>query len=135
MSLLFETVRVVNGLPQHLEWHKARMNLARQEIWNLSIPIALESEINTPAEFSSGVVRCNIYYGPEIREISYKKYQKRIIRSLKLVTDYPGDYHLKYTDRSMLESYFALRGRCDDIIILKYGLITDTSISNIVFSV
>ena len=33
MSLLFETIRVKNGLPQHLVWHEARMNHARKEVW------------------------------------------------------------------------------------------------------
>ena len=134
MSLLFETIRVVNGLPQHLEWHEARMNLARQEVWKLNTPLSLESEFRTPVEFSAGVVRCNIYYGPGIQEISYKKYEKRMIRSLKLVADFQGDYHLKFTERSMLESCFSLRGACDDILIVKDGLITDTSVSNIIFS-
>ena len=133
MSLLFETIRIINGIPQHLVWHEARMNLSRQEMWKSSVPLILGPEIKIPQDFSTGVVRCNIYYGPEMQEISFKKIQKRIIHSLKLVKGDPGDYHLKYTDRSMLDSIFALRCACDDIIIVKDGLITDTSISNLIF--
>jgi 4-amino-4-deoxychorismate lyase len=43
------------------------------------------------------------------------------------------DYHVKFFDRSRLESLYALRGDCDDIIIVKNGLVTDTSMSNLIF--
>ena len=43
------------------------------------------------------------------------------------------DYHLKYSDRSLLDSLFMLRGGSDDVIIVKNGLITDTLISNLIF--
>ena len=133
MSLLFETIRIVNGVPQNLVWHETRMNLAREEVWKSVSPLIPGMEIKVPPEFSTGLVRCNIYYGMEIQEVSFKKYKKHIIRSLKLVNGFPGDYHLKYTDRSLLESCFALRGTSDEVIIIKDGFITDTSVSNLIF--
>jgi 4-amino-4-deoxychorismate lyase len=133
MCRLFETIRIVNGLPQHLSWHEIRMNHARNEIWAATRLPALAPEINVPAAFAKGIVRCNIVYGPDIEEVSYKHYEKRSIGSLKLVVCSSIDYPVKYTDRSVLDSLFALRGTCDEIIIVKNGLITDTSMSNIIF--
>jgi len=133
MCPLFETIRIESGLPKHLFWHECRMNRARLEIWKKKSPVSLSETIHVPEGFTTGLVRCNIYYGPEIREIVFKKYEKRIIRSLKLVNGGDIDYHLKYGDRSILESLFALRGDCDEILIVKNGFITDTSVSNIIF--
>jgi 4-amino-4-deoxychorismate lyase len=133
MSLLFETIRVFNGVPQHLVWHEGRMNCARMELWEASNPLFLEPEISVPEEFSAGSVRCNIYYGPEIGQVSFTKYEKRAVRSLKRVNCDEIDYHLKYSDRAPLETLFLLRGNCDEIIIVKNGLITDTSMSNLIF--
>jgi 4-amino-4-deoxychorismate lyase len=134
MSLLFETIKVVNGLPRNLGWHEERMNRAREEVWQSADLLALGQEITVPLEYSTGVVRCNVHYGPEIHRISFATYKKRIIRSLKMVSCPDGDYHLKYTDRSFPESVFALRGTSDEVIIVKNGMITDSSISNLIFS-
>jgi 4-amino-4-deoxychorismate lyase len=133
MCRLFETIRVMNGAPLHLSWHEERMNAARREFWPSEVPLPLEPEIVVPPEYLTGLVRCNIHYGRNIRQVSFKKYEKRIVRTLKMVHCQDIDYHVKYTDRSLLESLFSLRGNCDEIIIVKSGLITDTSMSNLVF--
>jgi 4-amino-4-deoxychorismate lyase len=133
MCRLFETVRIVNGVPQHLLWHEKRMAKARQELWGCVAPLPLEPRIRVPYEFSTGVVRCNIIYGPDVKEVKFQPYIRRIIRSLKLVNCSSIDYHVKYADRSMLESLLALRGSCDEVILVNDGLITDTSMSNLVF--
>ncbi|MCX6269085.1 MAG: aminotransferase class IV [Bacteroidetes bacterium] len=109
------------------------MNLARQEIWKSSVPLIPGPEIKVPSEFSAGVVRCNIYYDREINHVSFKMYDKHIIRSLKMVNCGDIDYHLKYADRSLLESLFRLRETSDEIMIVKDGLLTDTSMSNLIF--
>jgi 4-amino-4-deoxychorismate lyase len=42
-------------------------------------------------------------------------------------------YSLKFTDRSQINGLLKQKGDYDDILIVKNGFITDTSISNIVF--
>ena len=76
MCLLFETIRLENGVPRHLDWHEQRMNRSRREIWHADDPVILGSLIIVPDEFSAGLVRCNIRYGPGIRRITFKHYQK-----------------------------------------------------------
>ena len=134
MSLLFETILIQNGVPQHLAWHEQRMMLARKELWNNRTPVELGKLLFVPPEFSSGFVKCNIHYGPDIEQVRFSKYDKRLVRSLKLVDCSGIDYHLKYTDRSALDSLFALRENCDDIIIVINGFLTDSSMSNLIFS-
>ncbi len=133
MCRLFETIRIENGIPQHLLWHERRMDRAIQECWPGSIPVKLAGLIHVPPEYSTGTFRCNIQYGPEITDIVFKAYDKRMIRSLKLVICDTIDYHLKFKNRNLLESLLAQRGACDDILIVKNGFISDTSMSNIIF--
>lgn len=133
MSLLFETIRISDGIPQFLEWHEKRMILARKETWKIKDPVNLKEVIFTGTDLSNGVVRCNVIYGPDIRKIYLKRYIKRPIRSLKLITCDTIDYHLKFRDRSVLDQLLEQRGSADDIIIVKEGYITDTSVSNLIF--
>jgi 4-amino-4-deoxychorismate lyase len=77
--------------------------------------------------------KCKVSYSSSINEIEIIPYQKRIIKSLRLVKDNTISYDHKYSDRSHLLELLAKRGDCDDILIVKNGYITDTSFSNIVF--
>ena len=71
-------------------------------------------------------------YGAEgIEQVEYIPYVMRCIQSLQIVTDDAIDYSYKSTDRSALNALLAQRGNCDDIIIVKNGLVTDTSFTNI----
>lgn len=133
MYLLFETVRIENEKPRYIEWHLERMNRSVHEIWGKGLKTFTEADIRVPDKLPSGVIRCNITYGPDIRKATFTTYKKRVIRSLKLIPCDLIDYHLKFSDRKILESLFALRGTEDEVLIVEGGFITDTSISNIIF--
>lgn len=66
-------------------------------------------------------------------DVAYHEYKKREINSLKLVYDDEIEYSLKSTCRDKLDALFAQRGECDDVLIVKNSLITDTTIANIAF--
>lgn len=70
-------------------------------------------------------------YGESIKEITYSRYHRKSIKSLKLVSDNSIDYHCKFQDRSHINDLYAQRGDCDDIIIVKDGMLTDCSYSNL----
>ena len=133
MCRLFETIRIVDGVPVNMPWHRERMRLAGNELRGGDQEGLADVEIVVPQEFSMGLVRCNVHFDIDKVKISFSVYYKRPIRSLKLVYCDTLDYHLKYTDRSALDSLFLLREKSDDIIIVKNGLIADTSMSNLVF--
>lgn len=60
-------------------------------------------------------------------------HQPRIIESLKLVYDDAISYLHKFEDRSQLDKDFEQRGECDDVLIVKNGMVTDSWQANIVF--
>ena len=58
-------------------------------------------------------------------------YQMRMVASLRLVTSDKIDYSYKRTNREELNELFGRKGNADDILIVKDGYLTDTSIANI----
>jgi len=133
MCRLFETIRITDGIPQYLQLHENRMNRARKKIWK-SVPlISLEQRIIVPSSFSKGTIRCKIIYGKEIESIDFSLYHRKRIESLILVFSDTIDYPDKNLDRSPLENLVCLKEKCDEIIIVKNGFITDSSLANLIF--
>ena len=50
---------------------------------------------------------------------------------MKLIYDDDISYKYKSTNRDKINELFVKKGKCDDILIIKGGFITDTSIANI----
>lgn len=133
MSLLIETIRINDGIPMNLEYHNQRMVRSISDLFGISSEFDLRSIIKVPDAAASGVIKCRIEYDTQITKIEYKPYLIRPVKSLRLVTDNDIGYRYKFTDRGRLESLFEKRGDCDDILIIKNGLVTDTFYANIVF--
>lgn len=55
----------------------------------------------------------------------------RPVHSLRLICADDVDYTYKSSDREALNRLFAQRGEQDDVLIVRHGQLTDTSIANI----
>jgi len=133
MYPLFETIRISDGAIDHLRWHEERMVRSRKELWDIDAPVHLTKIIAVPEKFHNGIVRCNIQYGPGSGPVLFQPFIKTPVRNLKLIECDYIDYHLKYQDRLLLNELLSKKEDCDEIIIVKDGLITDTSMSNLIF--
>jgi 4-amino-4-deoxychorismate lyase len=133
MSLLFETIRIQDGVIYNLLHHNQRMYQSRKLLLGLTDFIDLINYIKIPVTFSKGKFKCKVVYQTEIEHISFEPYLPRTINSLRLVDDNSICYKHKFSDRKQLDELSIKRGNYDEILIVKNGLITDTSFSNIVF--
>lgn len=133
MSLLLETIKIENGKPCLLPWHQKRFDEARSLLFGTCPPINLSELIRVPAHCQSGIFRCRIEYSRQIEKTEFLPFLPRTFQSLRLVTGNHINYALKYADRSALNQLLAQRGECDEIIIVKNGLLTDCTIGNLVF--
>lgn len=79
----------------------------------------------------AGIHKCRVLYGREIEEITYAPYQMREVSSLRLIAADAVDYTYKSTNRDELNALYARRGVADDVLIVKNGYLTDTSIANV----
>ena len=66
-----------------------------------------------------------------MQEITVSPYQMRRVNSFKLVVCDDIEYSFKGVNRDRLNALRNMKGDADEIIIVKHGLLTDTSYSNI----
>lgn len=123
-----ETIKVDDGIYYHLSYHQNRYECVLNA-FNIKNIQKLETYLDAPKK---GLYRCRLIYNQyKIIDVEYIEYKKREIKSLKLVYDDEIDYSCKYLERKDINNLFSLRGDCDDILIVKNGFITDTSIANV----
>jgi len=132
MFPLFETIRIENGMVQNLKWHHLRLEHTFQAIYSTKCPFNLESII-TPNEFCNGLVKLRFLYNKTDSICDFSHYDSKKIETLKLVNDDSLFYDFKFTNRNKFISLYKLKQNKDDILIVKKGFITDTSIANIAF--
>ncbi len=133
MSPLIETIRLNDGAFFNLEYHQQRMNVAFQNLFPKASLPDLDQLIQTHPFPDKGLYKTRIIYNCESIKIEYQPYQRRNIDSLQIVIDDRIDYSFKWEDRKSLSELLKNKGTADEILIVKDGLITDTSYSNIVF--
>ena len=130
MCRFIETLCISNGEVRNLPYHDKRLNDTRTHFWKDSQPIRLEDYIKPTS--TAGKVKVRVEYGERgIEEINYSPYNLRQVQSVALLRSDSIDYTYKSTNREAINRLFALRGSYDDILIVKQGLLTDTSIANI----
>ena len=132
MCLLLETIKIAQGKALNLPLHEARMQRARSSLFNVQEPIVLEEWISLPPEMNDSVFRCRVIYDTAIREIQYLPHHPVGINTLLLTMADTLEYQHKYVDRYALNA-LVQKDKADDVLIVKNGLITDTSMANIVF--
>lgn len=130
MSLLLETIQCKDGVLQNIEYHNSRMNRSINELFQVNLAIDLSRVISPPEDSLSGIYRCRVVYSTQIESIEFIPYTPRSISSLKIINS-SINYRHKFADRRGIDALFAIRGDCDDILIVKDGVLTDTSFSNI----
>lgn len=133
MCLLIETIKVFDKKLFNINFHNQRFNKTRTELFNSNNFININDVIKFPDNLDKGLYKCRILYNEKIRNVEFFPYQMKNIKSLKIVFSDNIDYSYKYNDRKEINNLYAKRGNCDDILIVKNSIITDTSFCNIVF--
>jgi 4-amino-4-deoxychorismate lyase len=133
MSLLVETIKIENGKLLNISYHNERMIRTLYMIFGIRKELSLENIINVPESASTGVFKCRVIYNDKSLEIEFIPYIQRNVTSLRIIESDGICYPYKYTDRTKINSLFEMREDCDDIIIVKNGMVTDSSYSNLVF--
>lgn len=145
MFRYFETIRIENGIPMNVKYHQERLLRTltnNNHLTNKGITVLQLEELlkNIPDYAVAGIFKCRIQYmlpytdNADISyQITFEPYEQRQIHRLKIVVDDIIEYPFKYTDRTPLDALVGLKGDCDDILIIKNGCVTDTSIANIIF--
>ena len=133
MSLLLESIKLLDGEYHNLFYHEQRMSRSLKILCGTQGYVDLEEFLQNVDKPKQGLFKCRIVYDDTSREIEFIPYQYKSIASLRVIEHDRISYEFKYADRKTLNRLFELRKNCDDILIVKRGLVTDSSSSNVVF--
>ena len=129
LPLLLETIKIEDGKIDNLSYHQKRLTKSQKELYGVE-NIELKKHISAP---TNGLYRCRILYDKKLHNIEYIPYTPKNIVSLKMVNS-DIEYAYKYANRDSIDTLLKqIKGSYDEIIIVKDGYITDTSIANIAF--
>jgi 4-amino-4-deoxychorismate lyase len=128
-NTFLETIACKDGKPLHLGYHQRRLNSTLEKL-NITTTYDLSLLITPP---NNGTYRCRFIYDSTHFTVEYHSYVQKLPSSLRLITDNTINYSLKSTNRTSLDLLFTQRNGCDDVLIVKNGFVTDTTIANIAF--
>ena len=133
MSLLLESIKLVDGQFQNLFYHEQRVNRSLEMLCGVEDPLDLEAFLKNVQIPTTGLYKCRLIYDERMREVEFIPYTIKPISSIRIVEHDRINYEFKYADRKTIDRLYELRNGCDDILIVKKGMVTDSSYCNIVF--
>lgn len=133
MSLLIESIKLLDGKFYNLSYHESRMRRSLDALFDSSGPADLERLIRNREVPARGFYKCRIVYDNASMDVTFTPYEARTVRQVKVVEDNDITYSFKFADRERINRLFALRGNCDDVLIIRREKVTDCSYSNVAF--
>ncbi|MEA3512895.1 MAG: aminotransferase class IV [Campylobacterota bacterium] len=119
----FETIKCNDYEIYNIDFHKKRVANT------IGLNINLDEYIYP---IDDKLYKCKVTYTKNgISDIKYDLYTPKDISSLKIIYDDNISYKYKYTNRNHINNLYDKKDNADDIIIIKNGFVTDTSIANI----
>jgi 4-amino-4-deoxychorismate lyase len=133
MFQLIESIRLEAGTFLRLPYHQQRMDTSMRQLNGVKNRINLARQLEAADFPTEGLFKCRVLYANRVTSIEFIPYPSKKLENLKLVSGQQVTYAHKFADRAGLEMLFEKRENCDEILIVKNGLITDSSYSNIIF--
>lgn len=130
MCRFIESICCVNGEPLNLNLHQKRIDKTCQQFFS-NTSFSIEDHLKDIPKL--GKYKARMLYDDASVLSEFIPYIKKDISSLKAVQADEIDYAFKYEDRSPLTQLFDSRKNCDDIIIVKNNLCTDSYFANLAF--
>lgn len=131
MSLLFETIKLKDGVFYNLEYHEKRMMSSFYRLYGLNVGFSLKNYLYNLNFPQLGLYKVKVIYDKIVTKVEISEYKKRKVEKLLVVFNDTISYDLKYIDR-----------RCFDMcstesfaepLFIKNGMVSDTTFSNVAF--
>jgi 4-amino-4-deoxychorismate lyase len=133
MSLLVESIKLLDGKFCNLFYHEQRMVRSLHHLLGSEEHLNLEKFLLGMKFPEHGLFKCRIIYDDITMQVEFIPYQTKPIKTLRIIEHDRIKYEFKYADRKSLDKLCELKKECDDVLIVKKGLVTDSSFANIIF--
>ncbi|WP_282180779.1 aminotransferase class IV [Maribacter stanieri] len=134
MYPLFESVCIENSQIKNEHYHESRFRSSYIQQYKTHPNYSLFDGIHLTNLDNALKYKLRIGYKQHGTRYSISLYENSIPTSLQLVNDDTINYSLKRNNRKKLNQLFDQRGNSEDVLIVRNGLITDASYSNILFT-
>lgn len=131
MCLFVESIKIKDREVQNITLHNERLNKTRFEALRQTSHIDLRNILTDLPEVT-GIYKCRVLYRENIEKTEYIPYTLPNINSIKVIVADNIEYSHKYANRESINSLKKDIAE-DDIIIIKNGVVTDCSFTNIAF--
>lgn len=139
-----EAIEWRDGRVQRLDYHQQRVDAAFGCLYPELRPINLAEELEVIRKSGSdervegqcffpdqGRYKLRLEYDFQLRRLEFQEYRMRKVESLQLVAIVREPMLYKSSAREFIDLAFKQRGECDDVVLVREGLLTDTSYANI----
>jgi 4-amino-4-deoxychorismate lyase len=133
MSRLIESIYLKDGEFRNVKYHQLRMESSSKELFGVPNNWTLENKLQSSEYPESGLYKVRVIYDKEVKQIEFVPYLLKPVQSLKLISSDTISYAHKFENRQTLNELYQQRGKCDDIIIVRNGFVTDASYANLIF--
>ena len=131
--LFIESMGVFDGKTPLLRFHQARFDHTRLAHFGLQDPVDLQKLIECLVIPSAGIFKIRIIYAQEVQSVTVEPYVNKEIQRFFLKPAGDIDYRFKYADRSWIDKVTSSLPDASEVIFVRDGQISDTSIHNILF--
>lgn len=122
-EIFFETIKCFEGEPYHLDFHEKRIAKTIGKNFNLNDYIY---------PINDELLKCKVIYDmDQILDVTYDSYVEKDQKIFKIIEANNLQYNSKFLYRDAINHLVNFKEDADDIIIVKNGYVTDTSIANI----
>lgn len=131
---LFETLAMQHGNILNLHYHNQRFRQGQVFLNCQNIIDDIAKLIKPPKDIDTKkLIRCRVTYDKDDVKVAYFDYIPKNICSFKIIVCDKIVYDYKYDDRNLLNHLLSQKNKCDEVIIIKNGFVTDCSIGNLIF--
>ncbi len=128
--LVLESICVLDGAPQLLDYHQRRVDRSLLSGHLLDLTAAL-AELSLPP---TGKHKLRLIYDRQghVKQLEHELYAMRQLRALRLrELDCPFDYAIKWLDRRALDAYAEGLSSDEDVLLLREGFLVEGRYANL----
>ena len=138
MYPLLETVRFENGMfdAELIPYHVARMERSVENWLDKPLsynPLRIFHDLEKQNKKRNGLYKVRLLYDEKGFVAEFLSYRLPAVQTLLPVFDDSIDYSYKFSQREALNSLKAKKKSADDVLIIKNGMVTDTTFTNVLF--